>query len=130
MAALVASPDFRCITPQERAEIVNWPANFSLSVQSSADGSLFLIDPVTGAYQFTRCGLSGVTLSGQGKVTKRGCLLTLEDYSSGRRVLVKLDTCQNKGTATVQLFPGGTFSIIDKNLRDNSLNCPGNARGL
>lgn len=97
---------------------------FDTFLQDDSNGITFNFSSTSGDYQFTRCS-DGFTLNGRGQVIKRGCGIFLQDFSSSdRRVVAQIDNCQNKGTATVQVFAlGRTFTILDRNTGNNTGTC-------
>jgi uncharacterized delta-60 repeat protein len=116
-------------TPDGQSEIkvalarYNGDTNFDVCLQDDNSGNLLQVNSLTGEYQFSNC--TGLTLGGIGTVTKRGCTITLQHNAADRRINAKLDSCQNKGTASVQLFStGAIFSITDKNTANNTCTCP------
>lgn len=131
MADLVANPDFRCVSAQERARIINWPSSFNGVLQDDTVGNTLLLNTLTGNYQFTLCNFNGLTISGAGTIRVRGCYLTLEDARPDRRVVVRINTCSQTGTASIEIYSlGRTFTISDRNLGNNTMNCPANQNGL
>jgi hypothetical protein len=90
-------------------------------IQDDSNGAMLRFNSTSGQYLFSRCS-DGFTLSGIGTVTKTGCLYKLTHNPSDRRVLASLDTCQKKGTASLQ-FPVGTTAMTITD-RDTS-NDPG-----
>jgi uncharacterized delta-60 repeat protein len=96
---------------------------FDVCLQDDSNGNILQLNLTTGDYRFTRCG--GLTLSGTGALTKKGSTITLQHNAPDRRVLVRLDTGINNGTASLQHFSSGmTFTIIDRNTANNSCSCP------
>lgn len=97
--------------------------SFDSCLQDHNSGASLKFSSLTGEYQFTQCG--GLTVGGTGTVTNRGCTITLQHNTADRRIMAKLDTCQQKGTASVQLFsPNVTFPIADRNTTTNTCSCP------
>jgi hypothetical protein len=86
--------------------------------------TVLMANTVTGNYVY--CCQAGVTVVGVGKVTKKGCYITL-DHTQGPdfRVLAKVDKCLAKGEATIQVGPGQTacHGIIDRNIYNNTNVC-------
>jgi hypothetical protein len=81
------------------------------------------MDLSTGAYQFSNC--RGVTIAGRGIVKVKGCMITLQHLAIDRRVQAQIDTCQKKGTGSVQVLSTGlTFSLTDRNTANNTCVCP------
>lgn len=99
-------------------------AVFDTILQDDSNGLIFSFNSTSGDYQFTRCS-DGVILHGRGQVIRRGCEIFLQDFSSlDHRVRAQIDNCQNKGSATVQVFAlGRTFTITDLNTRNNTGTC-------
>ena len=98
--------------------------DFDICLQDESNGNLLRVNSTTGAYEFTDC--KGVTIGGTGRITRRGCLITLEVNGPDRRVLARIDTCMKSGTASVQLFSTGrNFSVFDRNIANNTCACPG-----
>jgi uncharacterized delta-60 repeat protein len=96
---------------------------YDLRLQDENTGNTLKLNSVTGEYQFKKCG--GITLGGTGTVKQRGCTITLEHNLADRRTAVKVDTCQNKGSASVQLLSSNAvFSISDRNIRSTNTVCP------
>ena len=95
---------------------------FNICIQDDSNGDLFRFNSNTGDYQFTNC--SGFTLSGTGSLIKKGSIITLQHYAADRRVLARIDTSVNKGTASIQVFSQGTtFTIMDRNTANNTCAC-------
>lgn len=120
---------------------------FDLSLQDDADPNrIFHFNSFTGDYIFAcgggSCrGASGgtssqpptgsseppppVTLTGTGKPTMKGCIITLTHNAPDRRVFAKLDACTKSGDASVETTPPKTnFNITDKNTADNTAASP------
>ena len=95
---------------------------FDVCLQDDSDaGTVLLFNSLTGDYRFC-CG--GTTFTGRGLVTIKGCILTLQDYPSDRRVLCKIDKSVFRGTASLQSPPGTTVcTITDRDIRDNNCAC-------
>jgi hypothetical protein len=102
--------------------ILGISATFNICIQDDSTGNLLQINSTTGDYQFTNC--SGFTLSGTGSLIKKGSIITLQHYAADRRVLARIDTSVNKGTASIQVFSQGTtFTITDRNTANNTCAC-------
>jgi CSLREA domain-containing protein len=99
------------------------PPPFDLCLQDETNGNILQVNSSTGIYQFTNC--RGTSLSGMGTITRKGCLITLQVDGPDRRILARIDTCANNGTATIQVLTQGTFSILDRNTSNNTCVCPG-----
>lgn len=108
--------------------------SFSVSVfnaclqDDSNPGTVLLFNVTTGDYVFC---CNGVTYSGRGTITKRGCAITLTHSAADRRVMGKIDLTVFKGSASFQTAAGQTLcTITDRNVRDNSCSCgPPNGGG-
>jgi pectin methylesterase-like acyl-CoA thioesterase len=93
-------------------------------LQDDSNRSFIVLNRATGEYSFTRCNPS-LTLTGTGKVRTAGCSVRLEHFASDRRVTAMIDTCQKKGSASVQTFsPAALFTITDRNTANNTCACP------
>ena len=96
--------------------------SFDICVQDDSNGNLLKLNSIAGDYQFNNC--SGFTLGGTGGVIKKGSIVTLQHYIGDRRVLARVDTSINRGTASIQVFSsGGTFTVTDRNTNDNTCAC-------
>lgn len=94
-------------------------------LQDESSGNVLRFNSTTGDYQFSKCNPDGFTLAGKGSVTKRGCGIFLQDFSSDRRVLAQIDICQHKGIASAQVLSRGTtFTIIDRSTTNDTGTCP------
>jgi hypothetical protein len=89
--------------------------SFDVCFEDDGSGGSFQFDSTTGDYRFTESGPGGLMLTGTGTLSRQGCLLVLEDNQSGRRVMVHLNECNNKGQAVIQIESGKkrTFVITD-----------------
>lgn len=96
------------------------PPPFDLCIQDDSNGSILRINSTTGDYQFSNC--SGLALSGTGGLTKKGNLLTLQQYAADRRLLARIDGSVNRATASIQA-QGITFTITDRNTADDICAC-------
>jgi len=90
-------------------------SSFNVCFRDDVHGDSFQFDSTTGQYRFTQSS-GGVTLTGTGTLSQRGCLLVLEDNQSGRRVMAQLNQCNNIGHAVIQIESGKktTFVVNDK----------------
>jgi uncharacterized delta-60 repeat protein len=99
-------------------------ASFDICLQDESSDSVLSLNSTTGAYQIIRCR-NRFTLNGTARLTRKGCSLTLQDFSSDRRIMAQIDTCQNRATASIQIFPqGGMFTLTDRNITNNTCQCP------
>jgi len=81
-----------------------------------------LLNSQTGEYRFC---CNGVTYSGVGTVTVRGCTITLQHNTMDRRISATIDKSVFKGTASIQTPPGTLkCTITDRDTRNNSCTCP------
>ena len=96
--------------------------NFDVCLIDDGNGDSFQFDSTTGDYRFTQASIGGVTLTGTGTLSERGCLLVLEDNQAGQRVLVQFNHCNSKGNAVIQIESERkfTFVITDKDTGDNN----------
>lgn len=95
---------------------------FSACLQDDSDPNRVVqFNARTGEYRFC-CG--GTTFTGQGMVTARGCIATIQHNGPDRRVQITFDGSVNAGSASLQ-FPPGTIrcTIQDRNTRNNSCVC-------
>lgn len=97
----------------------------SVCLQDDHSGDILTFDTRTGDFTFIRCGDDGLTLTGRGAISRVGCLLKLEDP----RVSAAIDRCLvaplNVGKALIRVTPlGPHFTIRDRNITDNTCNCP------
>jgi hypothetical protein len=88
----------------------------------SNSSNVVLFNTATGDYVLC-CG--GTVITGKGTAILKGCTFTLEHNPSDRRLLVKVDFSQKRGTASAQ-FPPGTLRCIitDRNMADDTSTCP------
>jgi hypothetical protein len=98
--------------------------SFDSCVQDDATKDFLGFNSQTGEYTFTHCA-GGPTISGVGKVTKSGCIIALQDSPPTYRLVARVDTCQKKGSASLQSFSlHRTFTITDRNTTNNTCTCP------
>jgi hypothetical protein len=87
----------------------------------SVPGTVVLFNSTTGEYQFC-CGTTKIT--GTGRVTRKANLVTIEDSTTTRRVLIKFDGSAKAGSASLQSPPGRVLcTISDKNTANNTCVC-------
>ncbi len=96
---------------------------FNACVQDdTVPGKVILFNTVTGEYRAC-CGTS-FTLTGQGTVTRQGCIYTLQHNAPGWRVTARIDFAVKKGSGSMQLTPGNTVcTITDRDIRNNTCQC-------
>jgi hypothetical protein len=100
---------------------------FDVCTEDDSGGGTLLFNSFSGDYVFC-CG--GISYTGKGTVSKRGCTITLTHMPTGRRVNATVDTCQKKGTATLQSPPGTMRgSITDRDTSNNRCNCAATGTG-
>jgi len=98
--------------------------SFDLCIQDESSGDTLQVSSITGDYQFVSCR-TRTTIGGTGVVTRQGSILTLQHFSSDRRVLARIDGGVNRATASIQMFSlGTTFGIMDRNTTNNICACP------
>ena len=86
----------------------------------SVPTNVMLFSP-SGAYTFC---CNGMTFSGTGLATVRGCVVTIQDNRPDRRVLLTFDGAVHRGTASLQSPPGTTkCTIIDRDTLNNTCAC-------
>ena len=95
---------------------------FHVCLQDDSNpGIVFLGNSQTGAYKFC-CG--GTVFTGVAQVIRRGNIVTFQDNSSDRRVLVTDDESVHVGKASLQSPPGSIkCTITDRNTTNNSCAC-------
>jgi len=95
---------------------------FDICLQDESNPSIvFLGNSQTGAYKFC-CG--GTVFTGVAVVNRRGNIITFQDNSSDRRVLVTDDESVHIGKAALQSPPGNIrCTITDRNTTNNSCAC-------
>jgi len=103
------------------ATVVTHQFDFCLQ-DDSVPTTAILVNSFSGNYIFTAPG--GTSLSGNGVVTQNGCIISLTDSRSDRRVQVQLDPCVHSGSASVQtVSPKIKATITDRNTADNTCSC-------
>jgi len=95
---------------------------FDLCVQDDSNPAMtVLVNVATGEYRFC-CG--GVVSNGTGTVSVRGNLVTVENNTATRRVLIRVDRGTRSGTASYASPPGAIgCQIRDTNITNNSCQC-------
>lgn len=93
---------------------------FDCCLQDDSSGLTLQFSSTTGLYQITD-QTGAIILTGTGKVTKKGCVKTLNHVAFDRRVRGILDTCTERGNAGIQiLLPAPcTLTITDRDTDDN-----------
>jgi len=95
-----------------------------LVIQDDYNAALLKVNTATGEYVFTSCR-KGVTLSGTGTVTVRGCKLDLQSVNADHRLSATVNTCTHVGTATVKSFTTGkVFWVLDSDMSNDTGVCP------
>ena len=101
---------------------------FSFCLQDeSTPGNVVLINATTGEYRF--CCAGALVATGQGRLTTRGCIGTIDELKGARRVHIEWDTSANgigAGTALIQIALNKTLcQITDHNMTNNTCSCSG-----
>jgi hypothetical protein len=93
--------------------------NFDVCFTDDGNGDSFQFDSTTGDYSFT---VGGMTLTGTGTLSTRGCLLVLEDNQPGRQVKVQFNHCNNMAQGVIQISGDkkNTFVITDKDTTNSN----------
>jgi hypothetical protein len=105
---------------------VSLPCSFPVTVFDTAlqddsnPSNILLWNSVTGAYRFC---CNGITFTGVGKSTIKGCVFTLEHNPADRRVLGRVDKAVHAGSGAIQAPPGTIrCTITDRStLNDTNL---------
>lgn len=92
-------------------------SSFDVCFKDDGNGDSFQFNSTTGEYRFASGGL---TVTGTGTLSQRGCLLVIEDNQPGRRVEAHFNHCNNKGHAVIQIESERkrTFVVNDKDTSD------------
>jgi hypothetical protein len=95
---------------------------FDVCLQDDSNPTtVLLFNSLTGDYRFC---CNGTTFTGKGKVTRQGCIFTLEHNPVDRRVRGTADNAVFRGNASIQSPPGSTrCAITDRDTRNNSCAC-------
>ncbi len=102
---------------------------FDQCIQDESRGNILKINSETGEYSLINC--DGFTLDGTAEMKIKGCLMTLQDNSSDRRLLVKIDRCKKQAIASIVVFSASRiFTIRDKNIENNSCSCGERQKGI
>jgi photosystem II stability/assembly factor-like uncharacterized protein len=96
---------------------------FDVCIQDDSNPANKLVfNSRSGEYRLC-CG--GTVYTGTGNVTRAGCIFTLTDNSSGRRLMGRSEKTAFKGQVTLQSPPGSIKClIIDRDTRNNNCDCP------
>jgi hypothetical protein len=90
----------------------------------SSPFTVLMLNTLTGDYVF--CCQGGITITGKGKVTKKGSTYSLDDISNpNHRVIAKIEKAIGKGSASLQ-YPVGQVAcpgITDRNIWNNTNVC-------
>jgi uncharacterized repeat protein (TIGR01451 family) len=97
------------------------------SIQDEESRDYILFNTFTGDYKFVVCGVSGFVMTGQGVITREGCITKLRDDT--RVIGAQFDRChiapRNSGSATMKRRqPDISFILNDRNILNNSPTCP------
>ncbi|MEW6125527.1 MAG: hypothetical protein AB1757_00575 [Acidobacteriota bacterium] len=85
------------------------PSFQMVCLQDDSNGNTISIDTTTGFYCFSGDNFS---LQGTGSVTIKGSTLTLQHFTSNRRVLAYYDDTQKRGSASAQSGPATIVRTI------------------
>jgi hypothetical protein len=93
---------------------------FDVALQDDSDPSIILLwNSFNGSYRFC---CNGITFTGVGTSTIKGCVFTLQHNPADRRVLGRVDKAVHAGTAAIQFPPGTTrCTITDRNTLNDTL---------
>ena len=96
---------------------------FDLCLQDDNDRSILRFNSTTGEYQFINCG--GLSITGTGNIQTHGCTMVLRDSRPDRRVMAQLNTCNMRGTASIQVLSPqrARFGIIDRDTTNSTCSC-------
>ena len=93
---------------------------FDTALQDDSNPSIILLwNSITGAYRFC---CNGITLTGVGTATGRGCVYTVEHNPADRRVLGRVDKSVHAGSGSLQAPPGTTRCTITDRTTLNDTN--------
>jgi hypothetical protein len=98
---------------------------FDLCLQDDSSGDTLLISSTTGEFVLC-CAAIETGLSGFGTIKKKGCVFTFQHNTLRYRLTASVDTCQRKGSASVQLTSSGIMcTIVDRDTANNTCTCVG-----
>jgi hypothetical protein len=87
-------------------------------LQDDDNGNALMFSQDGGSYYF--CPMHGDRISSSGTVRREQCSTTLNDSSNEHRLLAHVDSCGNKGEASMQLLGKDPLTIKDKDIRNSS----------
>jgi hypothetical protein len=87
-------------------------------LQDDDNGNALLFSPDGGNYYF--CPKKGDRISSGGTVRREQCSITFEDKTGERHLLAHVDSCGNKGEASMQLLGKDPLLIKDKDIRNST----------
>jgi uncharacterized delta-60 repeat protein len=97
-------------------------STFDLCLQDDSSGNRVRLSSITGDYEFSDC--TGMRLAGAGTSMRKGGVVTLQHYAADRRVIIRVDSSVNRGTATLQLVSQPTtVTIVDRNVANSLCTC-------
>jgi hypothetical protein len=100
---------------------------FDICVSDQKKDRFLQINSATGEYLYTDCE-SGETLSGQGRIRRKGhndCQLVLIHHRRHYKVQAMVDTCKHKGNVHINVKkPKLHANFHDKDTTDNTCRCP------
>jgi Repeat of unknown function (DUF5650) len=116
---VVGRPDSNIVTLFRMMEFME----FDVCLQDDSNPNTSVaFNTLTGDYIF--CA-GGTQYTGTGTVTRRGNTTTLQHNAGDRRVQVNVDTSANRATGSFQKLGagGGTFSLTDRDIRNDTCSC-------
>jgi hypothetical protein len=97
-------------------------ASFDLCIQDDSNGNILRLN-YSGEYEFIECATTFI-VAGSGNLTRKGNVITLQHYAADRRLVVRIDSSANRGTASIQMLSQGrTLTIVDRNVNNNTCSC-------
>jgi hypothetical protein len=87
-------------------------------LEDDDNGNALLFSQDGGSYYF--CPKKGDRISSSGTVRREKCSTTLDDRSTEHRLLAHVDSCGNRGEASMQLLGKDPLNIKDKDIRNSS----------
>jgi len=87
-------------------------------LQDDDNANALMFSPDGGSYYF--CPKHGDRISSSGTVRREQCSTTLNDSSNEHRLLAHVDSCGNRGEASMQLLGKDPLTIKDKDIRNSS----------
>jgi uncharacterized repeat protein (TIGR01451 family) len=99
---------------------------WDVCIQDDSNKDYILFNSFTGEYKFVHCGVDSFVMTGQGQITREGCITKLRDDT--RVISAWFDRCliapKNTGGATIKRRqPDTSFIVSDSNILNNSPTC-------